>query len=87
VLGEELLHAGNDALTRLRRQEGFIFQAHNLLPYPKALENVRFGLEVTPTWLSRGWTAMEACAATMLGHGGLAERLDSFPEKLSGGQK
>ncbi|MEI6830548.1 MAG: ATP-binding cassette domain-containing protein [Synechococcaceae cyanobacterium ELA445] len=87
VLGEELLHADNAVLTRLRRQAGFIFQAHNLLPYLTALENVRFGLEVTPTWLDRGRAAMEACAATMLGHVGLAERLDYFPEKLSGGQK
>jgi putative ABC transport system ATP-binding protein len=87
VLGEELLHADNDALTRLRRQAGFIFQAHNLLPYLTAQENVRFGLEVSPTWLARGRAAMEDCAATMLGHVGLAERQHYFPEKLSGGQK
>ena len=87
VLGEELLHADNDALTRLRRQAGFIFQAHNLLPYLTALENVSFGLEVSPTWLDRGRAAMEDCAATMLGQVGLAERQHYFPEKLSGGQK
>ena len=87
VLGEELLHADNDALTRLRRQAGFIFQAHNLLPYLTAQENVRFGLEVSPTWLARGLAAMDDCAATMLGHVGLAERQHYFPEKLSGGQK
>ena len=87
VLGEELLHADNDALTRLRRQAGFIFQAHNLLPYLTALENVRFGLEVSPVWLGQGRLAMDDCAATMLGHVGLAERQHYFPEKLSGGQK
>ncbi|MDM7951862.1 MAG: ATP-binding cassette domain-containing protein [Cyanobium sp. CZS 25K] len=87
VLGEELLHADNDALTRLRRQAGFIFQAHNLLPYLTAQENVRFGLEVSPTWLGRGRAAMDDCAATMLGHVGLAERQHYYPEKLSGGQK
>ncbi|MCP9899505.1 ATP-binding cassette domain-containing protein [Cyanobium sp. Cruz CV13-4-11] len=87
VLGEELLHADNDALTRLRRQAGFIFQAHNLLPYLTAQENVRFGLEVSPTWLARGRAAMDDCAAAMLGHVGLAERQHYFPEKLSGGQK
>jgi putative ABC transport system ATP-binding protein len=87
VLGEELLHADNSCLTRLRRQAGFIFQAHNLLPYLTALENVRFGLEVTPTWLERGRAAMNDCAAAMLGQVGLAERLDYYPEKLSGGQK
>ena len=87
VLGEELLDADNICLTRLRRQAGFIFQAHNLLPYLTALENVRFGLEVTPAWLERGRAAMDDCAAAMLGQVGLAERLDYYPEKLSGGQK
>ena len=76
VLGEELLEADNTTLTRLRRQAGFIFQAHNLLPYLTALENVRFGLEVSPVW-----------AAAMLGHVGLGERVHYYPEKLSGGQK
>ncbi|MFZ0409130.1 MAG: ATP-binding cassette domain-containing protein [Cyanobium sp.] len=87
VLGEELLNADNRCLTRLRRQAGFIFQAHNLLAYLTALENVRFGLEVTPAWLGRGRAAMNGCAAAMLGQVGLMERLDYFPEKLSGGQK
>lgn len=87
VLGEELLHADNVQLTNLRRQAGFIFQAHNLMPYLTAQENVRFGLEVSPAWLERGKIAMNACAACMLGEVGLAERLTYYPEKLSGGQK
>ncbi|MCP9775470.1 ATP-binding cassette domain-containing protein [Cyanobium sp. WAJ14-Wanaka] len=87
VLGEELLNADNTSLTRLRRQAGFIFQAHNLLPYLTAQENVRFGLEVSPEWLGRGKAAMDKCSAAMLGEVGLAERLTYYPEKLSGGQK
>ena len=87
VLGEELLHADNDALTRLRRQAGFIFQAHNLLPYLNALENVRVGLEVHPDWLDRGRQAMDAQCAALLAEVGLAERAGYYPEKLSGGQK
>ena len=87
VLGEELLEADNTTLTRLRRQAGFIFQAHNLLPYLTALENVRFGLEVSPVWLGQGRLAMDDCAAAMLGHVGLGERVHYYPEKLSGGQK
>ena len=87
VLGEELLEADNTTLTRLRRQAGFIFQAHNLLPYLTALENVRFGLEVSPVWLGQGRLAMDDCAAAMLGHVGLGERVNYYPEKLSGGQK
>ena len=87
ILGEELLHAKPMALTQLRRQAGFIFQAHNLLPYLTAMENVRMGLEVHEHWLEQGRAAMDRCAATTLEEMGLQERLHYFPEKLSGGQK
>ena len=87
ILGAELLHADPPTLTRLRRQVGFIFQAHNLMPYLNALENVRVGLEVRSDWLERGRPAMDACAAAMLGRVGLADRMTYYPEKLSGGQK
>ena len=87
VLGAELLHAERTTLTRLRRQVGFIFQAHNLLPYLNALENVRVGLEVHPDWLDRGRPAMDAQGTALLAEVGLAERSGYYPEKLSGGQK
>ena len=87
ILGAELLHANTATLTRLRRQVGFIFQAHNLLPYLNAQENVRVGLEVHPSWLNRGREAMDCCAAAMLERVGLADRAGYYPEKLSGGQK
>ena len=87
VLGQELLLAERPTLTRLRRQAGFIFQAHNLLPYLTALANVRLGLEVHEAWLERGRPAMNARAAEVLTQLGLAERADYYPEKLSGGQK
>jgi putative ABC transport system ATP-binding protein len=87
ILGAELLHAEPATLTRLRRQVGFIFQAHNLLPYLTALENVRVGLEVHPSWLERGRPAMDERAALVLAQVGLAERAGYYPEKLSGGQK
>jgi putative ABC transport system ATP-binding protein len=87
ILGAELLHADRATLTRLRRQVGFIFQAHNLLPYLNALENVRVGLEVHPDWLDRGRPAMDGRCADLLADVGLAERASYYPEKLSGGQK
>jgi putative ABC transport system ATP-binding protein len=87
ILGAELLHAERATLTRLRRQVGFIFQAHNLLPYLNALENVRVGLEVHTDWLDRGRPAMDAQCAALLAQVGLAERASYYPEKLSGGQK
>jgi len=87
VLGSELLHADPLTLTRLRRQVGFIFQAHNLMPYLSAIENVRVGLEVRSDWLGMGRPAMDTCAAAMLAKVGLGERLHDHPDKLSGGQK
>ncbi len=87
ILGAQLLHAEPATLTRLRRQVGFIFQAHNLLPYLTALENVRVGLEVHPSWLEKGRPAMDERAAQVLAQVGLAERAGYYPEKLSGGQK
>jgi putative ABC transport system ATP-binding protein len=87
ILGTELLNAETASLTRLRRQVGFIFQAHNLLPYLTALENVRVGLEVHPSWLERGRHAMNGQCAALLERVGLAERNNYYPEKLSGGQK
>ena len=87
VLGANLLHASRGTLTRVRRGVGFIFQAHNLMPYLTALENVRLGLEVRPEWLALGRPAMDRRAAEVLTRVGLAERADYYPEKLSGGQK
>jgi putative ABC transport system ATP-binding protein len=66
---------------------GFIFQAHNLMPYLTALENVRLGLEVRPEWLALGRPAMDRRAAEVLTRVGLAERAHYYPDKLSGGQK
>lgn len=87
VLGQELLLAERSTLTRLRRQAGFIFQAHNLLPYLTALANVRLGLEVHEAWLEQGRAAMDARALEVLTRLGLADRASYDPEKLSGGQK
>jgi putative ABC transport system ATP-binding protein len=87
ILGAELLAADPGTLTRLRRQVGFIFQAHNLLPYLTALENVRVGLEVHPSWLERGRPAMDEQCAALLERVGLATRCAYYPDKLSGGQK
>jgi putative ABC transport system ATP-binding protein len=63
---------------------GFIFQQFNLLPGRTALENV-----VTPLLYATGrkfWRRRQL-AAEMLERVGLAERMNSMPEKLSGGEQ
>ena len=87
IFNEELRETSKENLTRLRRKVGFIFQAHNLMPYLNSQQNVRLGLEVDPEWLERGQAAMNARCDEVLHQVGLGERLDYFPSKLSGGQK
>ncbi|HVZ04211.1 ABC transporter ATP-binding protein [Hyphomicrobium sp.] len=70
--------------TRLRRKEiGFVYQFHQLLPEFSALENV-----VLPQLiLGRSRKAAEARARNLLGGLGLAERADHRPAELSGGEQ
>lgn len=66
------------------RDIGFVFQQFNLLPGRTALEQV-----VMPLMYSQGrtfWRRREL-AAEMLERVGLSTRLDSKPEKLSGGEQ
>ncbi len=83
-LGQELLGATNQQRLWVRRQTGFIFQAHNLHPNLTAQENVMMGLEVQGCW-SRSQMAERAIEA--LAHVGLGDRGGAFPRQLSGGQK
>ncbi|OGT95857.1 MAG: ABC transporter [Geobacteraceae bacterium GWB2_52_12] len=70
-------------LKKLRREKlGFIFQAHNLIPFLTALENVMVALEIndqTPQTAKK--RATELLAALNLDH-----RLNSYPSALSGGE-
>lgn len=70
-------------LKRTRREKlGFIFQAHNLIPFLTALENVTVALEINR--MPRGEArerATELLTALNLGH-----RLESYPMSLSGGE-
>jgi putative ABC transport system ATP-binding protein len=70
--------------TLLRRREiGFIFQFFHLVPTLTVEENVRFPLEL----LGLGRAAARAEAGAMLEAVGLADRGDSWPDVLSGGEQ
>ncbi len=84
ILGEEICGAKKRQLTQLRRQIGYIFQAHNLMTFLTARENVRMSLELHDQFLNGD---LNEKAIAMLEHVGLGDRVDYYPEKLSGGQK
>ncbi|MDT0166874.1 ABC transporter ATP-binding protein [Actinotalea sp. AC32] len=73
------------ARSRRRGEDfGFVFQQFNLLPGRTALENV-----AAPLMYARGrafWRRMRL-AEEMLGRVGLGDRVDTMPDKLSGGEQ
>ncbi|HAJ64117.1 MAG TPA: ABC transporter [Cyanobacteria bacterium UBA8543] len=84
VLGHELYGARKEKLVEVRRHIGYIFQAHNLLKFLTAWQNVQTSLE-----LHKDIPAQEfrSRAEAMLKAVGLEHRVNSYPENLSGGQK
>ncbi|NHC34445.1 DevA family ABC transporter ATP-binding protein [Scytonema millei] len=84
ILGQEIRGANKQLLTRLRCQIGYIFQAHNLMSFLTAKQNVRMSLELHDRYLAED---LNAKATAMLESVGLGHRVDYYPENLSGGQK
>ena len=64
-----------------RRRIGFVYQFFNLLPTLSVAENILLPLELI------GADAMGGKARELLREVGLAERADSFPDQLSGGEQ
>ena len=83
VLGNELNGAGRDLIVRLRRELGFIFQAHNLFESLTAYQNVNMAAELVG--LDR--KLADGRIKGLLERLGLGERVHYKPGSLSGGQK
>ncbi len=83
-LNQELNGANEEQLVQIRRHIGYIFQAHNLLPFLTVRQNVQMSLE-----LHENISKQEAIAKSeaILQHVGLGERINYYPDNLSGGQK
>jgi putative ABC transport system ATP-binding protein len=83
VLGRELHGLDAQELVKVRRDIGFIFQAHNLFDSLTALQNVSMSMEL------KGYdqATIRRQAEEMLGRLGLGHRVHYKPESLSGGQK
>lgn len=83
-VGQELQGAEELQLVQTRRHIGYIFQAHNLLPFMTAQQNVQMSVELHEKVSKR---AARARSMQILKAVGLGERIDAYPASLSGGQK
>ena len=84
VIGKELAGAGKNRLVTIRRNIGYIFQAHNLLKCLTAKQNVQMSLELHSD-IAKNQIKKQAIA--MLEAVGLEDRVNYYPDSLSGGQK
>ena len=82
--GQELLNASNEELVQIRRQIGYIFQAHNLLDFLTAMQNVQMSLELQSN-ISQWESYIQSEA--ILNAVKLGDRINYYPSDLSGGQK
>ncbi|MDD5203938.1 MAG: ATP-binding cassette domain-containing protein [Desulfobacterales bacterium] len=83
VLGSELAGLNRTGLQMIRREIGFIFQAHNLFDSLSAFETLAFAMKLHPYSKSEYLNRPKEILAEL----GLQERMHYKPEKLSGGQR
>jgi len=84
TIGIELNGANEEQMVQVRRRIGYIFQAHNLLPFMTAKQNVQMSVQLQSNIARQKAIAKsEAILKTV----GLEERVNYYPENLSGGQK
>ena len=75
---------GWQAIQRLRRQTGMVFQNFQLFPHQTALGNVMEGLVTVLKWPA---DKARARAMELLEKVGMAHKADAWPATLSGGQQ
>lgn len=81
--GVDLSDLSNSEIPLLRRKIGTVFQDFKLLSSKNAFENVAFALEVC----GKPREEIESDVPKVLGIVGLSDKLNNFPNQLSGGEK
>jgi putative ABC transport system ATP-binding protein len=84
VLGVEMVGASKRQVIEVRKNIGYIFQAHNLLKALTAQQNVQMAGQLHSQMSTK---EIKDRAIEMLDAVGLSDRKSYYPDNLSGGQK
>ena len=83
VAGQDLTKMRNWKVPYLRRQIGCVFQDFKLLPDKTCYENVSFALEC----IGKSKSVIKVQVPEVLRLVGLSEKMDAYPDQLSGGEQ
>ncbi len=83
IEGDEITAIGVD-VDRIRRRIGIVFQAFNLFPHMRVIDNVTLGPRRA---LGTDRATAERDATALLERFGLSDKVNEYPDRLSGGQQ